>query len=318
MISQPGIDFIERHEGRVLRAYRDPVGIWTIGVGFTNRSPTVTRMLGKISAGLTITHEQCSKMLREVIAADFWPAVEKGLPGGKHYEQDAGCSVAFNCGPVALTWKWALAWRQGNKVLAAQLLQTTAVTAAGKRLAGLVRRRLEESALLLTGNYGATSITGQRGRVRIVPGMTRQLTDEERAYIVEWGGKLVSLGFMPAVIVDPRVIDVPRFTAAVRAFQAGHPHLTQDGICGPATEAQITRALDARAKATKTAAGGVAGGAVAEGAAQTGIDPTATLSPGMGLTVGGIILAVGLGALAWQYRGEIQHWFNKVRGRTVE
>lgn len=313
-ISEPGLAFIERHEGRVLRAYRDPVGIWTIGVGFTNRSPAVTRMLGKIGAGLRITHEQCTRVLREVIAAEFWPATEKGLPGGRSFEQDAGCSVAFNCGPGAFAWKWAQAWRQGNKVLAAQLLQTTAVTAAGKRLPGLVRRRQEESALLLAGNYGASSITGQRGRVKIVPGMTRTLTAEELDYISEWSDKLARLGF------DwPKGLGVPAgFVAAVRAFQAGHPHLTQDGICGPATEAQITRALDARAKATKTAAGGVAGGAVAEGAAQTGIDPTAALSPGMGLTVGGIILAVGLGALAWQYRGEIQHWFNKVRGRTVE
>jgi len=314
MISEPGLAFIERHEGRVLRAYRDPVGIWTIGVGFTNRSPAVTRMLGKIGAGLRITHEQCSAVLRAVIAAEFWPATEKGMPGGKQHEQDAGCSTAFNCGPGAFTWKWALAWRQGNKVLAAQLLQTTAVTAGGKRLPGLVRRRQEESALLLTGNYGATSITGQQGRVKIVPGMTRKLTAEERAYILEWGNKLSRLGFGPEGIIET-VID---FTDAVKAFQAGHPHLTQDGICGPATEAQITRALDARAKATKTAAGGVAGGAVAEGAAQTGIDPTATLSPGMGLVVGGIILAVGIVALAWQHREEIQHWWNKAHGRTVE
>ena len=314
MISEQGLAFIERHEGRVLRAYRDPVGIWTIGVGFTNRSPAVTRALGKIGAGLTITREQCSAVLRAVIAAEFWPATEKGLPGGKQFEQDAGCSVAFNCGPGAFAWKWAQAWRQGNKVLAAQLLQTTAVTAGGKRLPGLVRRRQEESALLLTGNYGATSITGQSGRVRIVPGMTRKLTMEEAAYVIEWGGKLSRLGFEP----PGGIHSAGDFVVAVRAFQAGHPNLTQDGICGPATEAQITRALDARAKATKTAAGGVAGGAAVEGAAQTGIDPTASLSPGMGLAAGGSILAIGLGALAWQYRGEIQHWFNKVRGRTVE
>lgn len=314
MISQPGIDFIERHEGRVLRAYRDPVGIWTIGVGFTNRSPTVTRMLGKIGAGLRITHEQCSRVLREVIAVDFWPAVEKGLPGGKQHEKDAGCSVAFNCGPAALTWKWAQAWRAGNKVLAAQLLQTTAVTAAGKRLAGLVRRRLEESALLLTGVYTGHSLNGQSGRVRIVPGMTRRLTEEERAYILEWGNKLSRLGFGPEGIIETSI----DFVEAVKAFQASHPHLTQDGICGPATEAQIIRALDARAKATKTATGGLAGGAVAEGAAQAGIDPTATLSPGAGLWIGGALLAFGLGALAWQYRGEIQHGFNRLTGRVVE
>ncbi|MGL5447551.1 MAG: lysozyme [Rhabdaerophilum sp.] len=309
MISIAGTEFIKRHEGTVLRAYRDPVGILTIGIGFTNLSPAVTRMLGTIHSGMVITHEQAERVLQEVIRDDFWPAVERHFGTGAQHEKDAACSVAFNCGPGALQWTWAKLWQAGNKTAAGKRLTVTAVTGKGNPnpLPGLVRRRREETALLLLANYGATDIEGHSGRVRIVPGITRKLTTAERDYMAEWSAKLVRLG-----IAKTAATTAAQFTADIRAFQKGHPHLTQDGICGPATEAAITRALDARAKATKAGAGSVAIGATAEGAAQVPMQADALLSPGAGLLIGGACLAVAGGLLAWQYRDEIRHWFNRI------
>jgi len=37
-LSHKGTQFITRHEGIVLKWYRDPVGVGTIGIGFTWRS----------------------------------------------------------------------------------------------------------------------------------------------------------------------------------------------------------------------------------------------------------------------------------------
>lgn len=309
MISLAGVEFIKRHEGTVLRAYRDPVGILTIGIGFTNRSPTVTKMLGPIRPGMTITHEQALRVLNEVIRADFWPAVEQHFAGGHQHEKDAACSVAFNCGPGALQWSWARLWRQGAKKDAAERLTRTAVTGQGnpKPLPGLVRRRTEEAALLLIGNYYSSDIEGQTGRVRILPGQTRAPGTAEHEYIAEWGARLHRLGHaraVPTTRVD--------FVAAVRAFQKGHPHLAQDGICGPATEAAITRALDARAKAAATGAGSATAGAATEVAAHAETAATAFLTPGAGLWIGGACLAVAGGFYAWHYRDEIRHWFTRI------
>lgn len=39
--SPEGLAFLERHEGVVLRAYRDVVGVWTIGAGLTAASGVV-------------------------------------------------------------------------------------------------------------------------------------------------------------------------------------------------------------------------------------------------------------------------------------
>ena len=51
-LSDKGLAFLETHEGVVLKAYRDPVGVWTIGAGLTAASGVV-----KPKAGMVITIE---------------------------------------------------------------------------------------------------------------------------------------------------------------------------------------------------------------------------------------------------------------------
>ena len=66
-------ELIKRFEGLRLRAYRDAVGIWTIGYGHTSRAgpPKVTR-------GMKITRKQAD----EIFAADvqtFSDGVKRAL-----------------------------------------------------------------------------------------------------------------------------------------------------------------------------------------------------------------------------------------------
>ena len=42
-ISKKGIDLIKKFEGCHLTAYRDEVGVWTIGYGVTNADRSITK-----------------------------------------------------------------------------------------------------------------------------------------------------------------------------------------------------------------------------------------------------------------------------------
>ncbi len=91
--SATGRALIEQREGRKLRAYRDSVGVLTIGVGHTGRMAAP-----KVTAGMIITSEECDAFL----AADLAPvegAIAKALkvPATQN-EFDAMASLWFNAG----------------------------------------------------------------------------------------------------------------------------------------------------------------------------------------------------------------------------
>lgn len=91
-----GRALIEAREGVRLKAYRDAVGIWTIGVGHTSAAgpPAVV-------AGLSITPAQAGDILAQDLA-QFERAVEAAVtvPLADH-EFDALVSLAFNIGADA-------------------------------------------------------------------------------------------------------------------------------------------------------------------------------------------------------------------------
>ncbi|WP_132256538.1 lysozyme [Methylobacterium segetis] len=79
-------------EGRRLKAYKDSVGVWTIGIG-------VTTIDGKpVTAGMTITSAQCDALF-DVTVARYVSAVNKGLkvPVSQNVF-DALVSVCYNIG----------------------------------------------------------------------------------------------------------------------------------------------------------------------------------------------------------------------------
>ena len=89
-ISTNGLNIIKKYEGCRLEAYRDPVNIWTIGVGHTKN----------VKPGQKITAAQADAYLREDVkwAED---AVNKYMKTYNFNQNqfDALVSFAFNLGP---------------------------------------------------------------------------------------------------------------------------------------------------------------------------------------------------------------------------
>lgn len=299
-LSAPGTRFVSLHEGFVSKAYRCPAGVVTIGYGFTMRSAVfaaywISTRGHALRMGETMTREEGDRLLPKVFDEEYGAAVNAKIRTTVQHEYDGAGSVAFNCGTGALKWRWAQALAAGDVARAAALLRTTATTANGRKLAGLVRRRKEEAALIETGRYGEQRIGASPARSETV------------AEILEYQEQLKALGYdvgVPDGIVGPKTV------AAVRAFQttAG---LKVDGAVGPATRAALIRALDT--KRGGQAAGGAGGAAGAGGgalelpdAAQQAGDLASQstdvlLSALMWGTIA--VLVVGVVVLALKYRG---------------
>lgn len=236
--SQRGRDFLRAHEGQVLTCYLDPIGIPTIGTGFTTRSAAVRgalakRGIAKLVAGKTkITAAQSDEILLEVLAAEFEPAVAKNTPETRKQNQfDAAVSFVFNLGVGSVGWQWFKLWRSGQMSAAAKQLAGNYNTAGGKTLPGLVRRRKEEAHLF---EYGVYTGLGE--------GVPRQASNTKTVApdpVVEEAQSILSAkGF------DPGAVDGwmgAKTKAAVIAYQKNHPHLVADGVIGPATLAQLRR-----------------------------------------------------------------------------
>lgn len=152
-LSAPGTAFIAAHEGFVSKAYLCPAGVLTIGYGFTMGSKVFADYWrGKhgraLKTGDTITRAEADMLLQRMVDAEYGAAVNREVAPKKQHHYDGASSTTFNCGAGALKWKWAQALKIGNVSEAARLLRTTAVTANGRKLAGLVRRRSEEAHLI--------------------------------------------------------------------------------------------------------------------------------------------------------------------------
>ncbi len=253
-ISTQGRAFVRLHEGNPLTCYLDPVGIPTIGTGFTMGSDSVRRELAKIGItklvpGTTkITAAQSDVILDAVLAAEYVPAVVAGSPNDrKQHELDAAASVTFNLGVGAMNWTWAELWRKGQIKKAAAHLASNYNTAKGKKLPGLVRRRKEEALLFEKGIYIGVGVTKD---VTAAPPVLPDPVVKEAQELLTTAG------------LNPGAIDGwmgEKTKAAVIAYQKAHPHLVADGIIGPATLAQLRRdagaAKDVVTKGASSAAG---------------------------------------------------------------
>ena len=138
-ISQKGIDLIKNFEGCKLFAYRDSVGVPTIGYGHVNG----------VKMGMSITQKQAEEFLK----SDIKP-VERLLNGmGINYTQnqfDALTSWIFNLGEgnfkKSTMYKNIVA-RKSDIEITDQIVKW--VNAGGKPLAGLKRRRVAEANMFL-------------------------------------------------------------------------------------------------------------------------------------------------------------------------
>lgn len=297
--SPAGVRFIAGHEspgGRaVTRAYRCPAGVITIGHGFTMGSKIFAAYWRSkhgraLQMGDTITQAEADTILERLINEEYGKAVAAKVRPAKQHHFDGASSTAFNCGPGALAWKWAQALANGKVSDSAKLLRTTAVTANGRRLAGLVRRRDEEANLIEHGRYTARGPAGQPTAV--------SQTDAE---VREYQQQLLALGYdIGAASADG--VAGAKTIAAVRAFQKDHG-LVIDGIVGPATRATLIRALDTK-RGSQAAGGAGAGGGMVGGGAEIASQPADALMSALMWGVG-IAVAVGVIILITKYRGVI-------------
>lgn len=301
--SPQGIKFTGDHEGTVTRAYRDQGGVWTIGRGFTNLSPVckawfIAHFGHPLQAGDTMTIAQCDELMALVMAKETVPYANALLPATQS-AFDAENDVLYNCGPRAAGWQWALAAKAQDYAKAAKLLVGTAVTAQGKPSAGLVRRRKDEAALLLSG--GST-----QGRA-VYPETTTDTsltTDVDGTKRIQQG--LTKLKYYTGPLDGN--YQSPSYVGAVKNFQRAYG-LRVDGRVGQATRSTLTRALDATVAPNLSIASG------------GGVSGMGWFSQQMGwlhLDNPWVLVAVGVAALLLAY-GAFLVWHNRgifLRKRT--
>ena len=240
-LSTAGAAFVRLHEGFVDHWYLDAVGIPTIGIGFTWRSAAFRAWWAKnrpgkeFGSGSKMTREEAQTVLIALFREEYGAAVDKFL--GRPVAQnvfDGMASVVFNCGAGSLKWKWAQAIKSGDIKGGAKLLETTAVTAKGKRLAGLVRRRSEEAKLIRDGVYTGIAV----GAVPVVKDAMADgvlVKGERGPAVAKLIIDLAALGYYKGFKDDVFGFGTE---AAVLAFQRDNG-LKPDGIAGSNTLALL-------------------------------------------------------------------------------
>lgn len=240
-LSKQGAADLRLHEGFVPHFYRDAVGVGTIGVGFTWGSAAFRDWWGKFrpgqtfGPGATMSRAEAESCLVALADQEYGAAVVRFL-GGRVVQQhvfDAMVSVVFNCGPGALAWSWATFARDGDYAAAAEKLRSTAITAKGRKLAGLISRRADEARLLEHGVYATGNAVTMPEDTALSDGVLER--GERGEAVANLQRDLIRLGFQPG-----KADGIFGFgtEAALIAFQTRYG-LTPDGLAGPKTLAKL-------------------------------------------------------------------------------
>ena len=140
-MSDQGIDaLLKKFEGCKLKAYKDPVGIWTIGYGHTSAAgePDVTE-------GLAITQAEAEAILKRDLIKYEKPVADLVKVPLSQHQFDVLVDFAYNAGVGNLKSSTLLKRVNAGDFDAVpnELMKWT--KAKGKELPGLVRRRRAES-----------------------------------------------------------------------------------------------------------------------------------------------------------------------------
>ncbi|WP_142416270.1 lysozyme [Bartonella massiliensis] len=147
-ISQEGLALIKQWEGLRLNAYKDAIGVWTIGYGHTNSA-------GKpfVHKGMKITEKQAEEILCKDLR-QFENTVAQAVTVSLNSWQFAALvSFCYNVGTTAFCNSTLLKKLNSGdyEAVPAELQKWT--KAGGKRLQGLVHRRAAEAGLWAKGAY---------------------------------------------------------------------------------------------------------------------------------------------------------------------
>jgi len=249
--SEKGIKFLERHEGVVLKAYRDPVGVWTIGAGLTKSSGVVAP-----KAGMVISKIEASNLLQQALKRNYEPAVNKAMAASKgaakQNEFDGAVSFHWNTGAIGKA-SWVKSWRARDWPGVHRGLLNW-IRGGGKIMPGLKRRREEEYSLIKGGFYSSQL------KRKTASGLATFAVPYAPSEIAALKAAFRKLGYDPGT--DKRGLPRP----AVIKYQSDHA-LTRDGVIGRATLSSVRRMIDAKKKIKAPAAIG----AVAATDTQTGV-----------------------------------------------
>lgn len=136
-ISKQGIDLIKRFEGCELKAYKDIVGVWTIGFGFTKG----------VKPGDTMTMAECERRLTDELREYEAGVLNACAVYPTQNQFDALVSFAWNVGIGGMANSSVI--RNHNKKDTLNAMKSFALwnKAGGKVVQGLVNRRAAEAAL---------------------------------------------------------------------------------------------------------------------------------------------------------------------------
>ena len=138
-MSAAGLDLLTEFEGLRLKAYLDPVGIWTVGYGHTSAAGEPFVM-----PGLVITKDEAEEILKRDIR-QYEEGVRKYVKVSLTQGQfDALVDFAYNAGVGALAKSTLLKKVNAGKFdeVPAEFMKWT--KGGGRELPGLVRRRRAE------------------------------------------------------------------------------------------------------------------------------------------------------------------------------
>lgn len=139
-VNEAGLELIQHFEALELKAYQDCVGVWTIGWGHTG----LCHGGASVEQGQEITRQQAEQLLIKDLAI-FEQAVENMVQVEVNDNQfSALVSFAFNLGETNLRQSTLLKKLNEGDAFAASKEFKRWNKAGGKRMAGLVRRRLSE------------------------------------------------------------------------------------------------------------------------------------------------------------------------------
>lgn len=139
-ITKPGLDIIKKYEGLKLQAYRCPANLVTIGYGCTfyeNGS--------KIKMGDVITEARANELLINVVSKFESIVNKKVLIPLSQNQFDALVSHTFNTGGSSTLFE--LVNKKSPDDVIKNWFETKYISANGKELPGLIKRRKEESNL---------------------------------------------------------------------------------------------------------------------------------------------------------------------------
>ncbi len=281
-------------EGEVLKAYRDVVGKWTIGVGLTDASGVV-----KVKPGMTITKTESRRLLGLALRRNYEPAVQKAMTGAEQNEFDAAVSFHFNTGAIGSA-SWVGLWRgmASRDAISAKFRLWN--KGGGKVLPALSKRRERELSMLFDRKYPASTNETTRASVSVARWVLVLDLPEKVAAL----GEFARLGY--AVGLDPAAVPA----AEIRRFQGDHD-LTQDGKIGRATLSTLQRRIDAsqQAKAAALVSAGTSGSAVID-ASQPDVLTQMTISPWIWAALGAALL-LWAGIITWRYRDVVAAKINR-------